>query len=93
MTTRKQCYADTMGGTKFHTRESVFLKNVAPSKSMTFPWKATHSKVYGQHKLYLMGKKERTQHWVGCRSVGGSGGSSRRVPNILKYIVQRTNKK
>lgn len=36
-------------------RVGLFKGVAAPSKLTMLPWEATPPKIYGQHKLYLMG--------------------------------------
>lgn len=78
-------------------RESpVFFKDVIPDRSAALQWKATHPRVYGQHKLHLMGKKkkEERQYWVGRKGEVDPGGTTGRGEYDKKYVVQsfqRTN--
>lgn len=59
--------------------ESVFCKSVAPGKLSTFQWKAIHTKLYGQHRLNLMGSGEVDTKFSGLGRENGGRRSWRRV--------------
>lgn len=54
--------------------ERGFSKSLAPDKLTSLQWKTTHLQIFGQHKLFLMGKGGR--HKVGWVENGGGFGKS-----------------
>lgn len=46
-------------------------------------WKATHTRVYGQHKLYLMDLNGNTQSWVDTVEYGYGQSEGKYDHNIL----------
>lgn len=64
--------------------DRVFFKNITSGKSTTLPWQTTHPRVFGHHRLFLIGFYQRNNKLHGWEGV---------INGMKKYILWNSLRK